>query len=258
MMRRASICKALLGLAAIGLLAGLPGAASAAPVVTLKVTPIPIPGFAGTGDILGAGTAVQAEYTISGTESTGGVPSQLRGVTFFSPAGVKLHPQGFTTCSLSTLEAKGPEGCPKKSQASAKGIAGVVDVIGGEPIKENATLQAFFAPNGVLAFYANAASPISAQIIVPGRFMTAAPPFGPELVTEVPIVESVPGAPAVSTTSINIKVGSAYRKHGKTISYITLPSKCPKGGFPVKSELKFESGETVTVPYKAPCPKHKK
>ena len=53
LMRRASTCLAVLGLAALG----LPAAASAAPTVTFKATAIPIPGFPHTGNILGAGAA---------------------------------------------------------------------------------------------------------------------------------------------------------------------------------------------------------
>ena len=251
-MRRASTCLALLGLAVLG----LSSVASAAPTVTLVAKAVPIPGFPGTGNILGAGAADEAKFTIKGTEATGGVPSQITHVNFYLPAGTKLHPQGFVTCLPATLENTGPSGCPKKSQASPVGSAGVVDPIGGELVKENATLQAFFAPGGGLQFYANAASPISAQLLVAtGRYISAAAPFGPELTSEVQLVQSVPGAPPVSTESINIKVGAAYKQGKKTISYGTLPRKCPKGGFPVKSEITFATGETVTTLYKAPCPK---
>jgi hypothetical protein len=240
---------------------GLSGVASAAPTVTLKVKPVPLKGFPGTGDILGAGAAVEVQYTIKGSEVPVGAPSQLRKVVFDSPAGVKLNPKPFVTCSVATLEAQGPEGCPKKSQASPVGSAGVVDYIGGEPVREKATLQAFFSPNGILSFYANGVSPISAQVLVPGRFENASAPFGPKFVGEVPLVDSVPGAPPVSTESITVKVGAAVKKHKKVHSYITLPKKCPKGGFPVKSELTFEAVapsttmETVAVTYTVPCPK---
>lgn len=251
-MRRTSACMAVLGLAAFV----LPAVAPAAPTVTLVAKAVPIPGFPGTGNKLGAGAALEAKYKIKGTESTGGVVSQIRHVNFYLPTGTKLHPQGFVTCTTAMLENVGPSGCPKKSQASPVGSAGVVDPIGGELVKENATLQAFFAPGGGLQFYANAASPISAQLVVAtGRYITAKAPYGPELTTEVQLVQSVPGAPPVSTESINIKVGAAYKKGKKTISYGTLPKKCPRGGFPVKSEMTFETGETVTTLYKAPCPK---
>ena len=46
-----------------------------------------------TGNILGAGAALQVQYTINGTEY-GGFPPPLIGVNFFTPAGTKLHPQG--------------------------------------------------------------------------------------------------------------------------------------------------------------------
>jgi hypothetical protein len=257
---RFSIRRAALGLAVAvaGVLAVSPAVASAAPTVTLKAVPVPLKGFPGTGDILGAGAAVEFEMTIKGTESTGGVPSQLTGVNVYSPAGVKFTTTGFVTCTLKTLELKGPGACPKKSQASPIGSAEASDPIGGELIKEKATLQAFFAPAKELIFYANAPSPISAQVYVGGRLIPASPPYDYEFTTNVPLIESVPEAPDVSTEAIDIKVGAAYKKHGKVVSYITLPSKCPKGGFPLKAELKFESGETVTSLYKAPCPKHKK
>lgn len=254
-MRKASICLALLGLTAV---AGLPAVASAAPTVTLKAKAVPLKGFPGTGNILGAGAAVEAQFTIKGTESTGGVPSQLTGVNFYLPKGTKLHPQGFVTCSEATLENSGPEGCPKKSIASPVGKAGVADPIGGTLVTENAEVQAFFGPGNQLLFYANAAAPISAQLIAgKGHYVTAAAPYGPELVTSVAIIDSVPGAPPVSTMSINIKVGSAYKKGKQTVYYGRLPKTCPKGGFPAKAELSFASGEKVTVLTKAPCPKKK-
>jgi hypothetical protein len=260
-MRRASTCLALIGLAVLGLSATASAApcsgAGPCPTVTLFAKAIPIPGFPHTGNIFGAGAAIEVKYTIKGTESTGGVVSQLTHVNFYLPTGTKLHPQGFVTCAPATLENIGPSGCLPKSQASPIGSAGVVDPIGGELIKENATVQAFFAPGGGLQFYANAASPISAQLLVAtGHYIPASAPYGEEFTSEVKLVDSVPGAPPVSTETINLKIGAAYKKGKKTISYGTLPKKCPKGGrFPIKSELTFATGETVTVSYKAPCPK---
>ncbi len=86
-----------------------------------------------------------------------------------------------------------------------------------------------------------------------------------KLETIVPLVASVPGAPYASVTSITVKAGSAYTtgrgKHKKTIYYGKVPTKCPKGGFPMKTEVVFaENGEeskpeSVTETYKAPCPR---
>ena len=66
---------------------------------------------------------------------------------------------------------------------------------------------------------------------------------------------TVPEAPYASVLSIKGKIGAAYKQGKKLISYGTVPKKCPRGGFPAKTELKFLSGETVPVSVKAPCPK---
>src|SRR4029077_19513079 len=83
LMRRASTCLALLGSLAV---LGLPAVASAAaPTVAFKAKAVPIPKPGGgtyphTGNILGAGAALQAEYTITGSGY---------GVTTQNPAGGK-------------------------------------------------------------------------------------------------------------------------------------------------------------------------
>ncbi len=253
-MRRASIFLALLGLAVLG----LPVAASAAPKVTLKAKAVPIKGFPGTGNIYGAGAAVEAHIRISGTEGIGGVPSPLTHINFYLPYGSKINSKGFVTCPPATLENVGPKGCPKKSQASPLGSANVAQKIGSETVKELATIQAFFAPGGGLQFYTNAEAPISAQLIAgTGHYITAKKPYGPQLTSEVKLIYTLPEAPPVSTESINLVVGAAYKKGKKTVYYGTMPKKgqCPKGGFPLKAQLTFQTGETATVTTKAPCPK---
>src|SRR4051812_38126439 len=133
-MRRASTVLAVL---ALGLLA-LPAVASATPVVKFKAVAVPIPGFPHTGNILGAGAAVHAEYKIEGTEY-GGFPPPIIGVNFYLPTGTVLHTTGFPTCSKSVLEQVGPSGCKKSSEAGPIGkVVGVVS-FGTERVEETAT-----------------------------------------------------------------------------------------------------------------------
>jgi hypothetical protein len=258
-MRRASTCLAVIGLA----LLALSGVASAAPTVAFKAKAVPIPGFPHTGNILGAGAAVEAEYTISGTEYEGS-PPPIIGVNVFLPKGTKLHPSGFPTCSNTVLEQIGPSGCPKGSAAGPIGkVVGFVS-FGGERVIENAELSSFYSPGGGLEFFTAGHSPVSLEILSAGKYtqLNGAAGFGPKLLTKVPLVPSVPGAPFASVKSIKVKAGSAIKKNGKTTYYGRVPTKCPKGGFPIKSEVIFaENGDeskpiTVPVSYKAPCPRH--
>jgi len=249
-MRRASTCLALLGLAVLGLSA----TASAAPTITLKGEAVPIPGIPHSGDILGAPTAFKAEYTISGTEY-GGFPPPLTGVKFYGPSGAKLHPQGFGTCAPTVIEKSGPGPCPKTSIAGPKGSASGVVSFGTERVSETVSVQPFFAPGGNLEFYVQGTSPVSIEILSKGKVVSATPPFGPTVEAEVPLIESVPGALDASAKEINVTVGAAHKQGKKTISYLTVPKKCPKGGFPLKTVMSFLGGATAEATYKAPCPK---
>lgn len=239
----------------------LTATAGAAPTVTLKALPLPILGHPGTGYILGHGAALQAEYRISGHEY-GGFPPPLIGVTFFLPAGTQLHPEAFPTCPKATLEpqGKGAKACPKASLAGTGTATGVV-AFGNSIVPETTTISAFFAPGGGLEFFTFGHEPVLLEIISTGRYVSYnREGFGQELVSQIPLVETVPGAQDASVQSINITVGTVTKKKGKTVYYGVLPKHCPAQGFTVRSELTFAglaglAQTTVPVTYKAPCPR---
>jgi len=267
-MRRASTCLALLGCLAV---LGLPAAASAAPptfTFTTKAVPIPKPGggtYPHTGNILpskgGLGAALEANFVITGAgygatpqNPAGGIPP-LAAVNFFLPAGAKINSTGFPTCTEAVLKNTGPTGCTK-AVASPKGNALGEVTFGSERVPEEAKLQAFFGPNKGLLFYVQGSSPVSLEFVSSGTYVNSGvAPYGLELKSTVPAIATVPGAALASTKTINVKVGAAIKKGKKLISYGTLPKKCPKGGFPVKSEMTFLGGAVVPAEYKAPCPK---
>ncbi len=240
-----------------------PEVAQATPTaVTFKVRGVPIPvdpsaansrTYPGTDNILGGPTAAEGEVRISGTEY-GGFPPPLTGVTLQAPAGVKLHPQGFATCSSAILESHEVAHCPKRSAVSSGGSAAGVVSFGGTRVHENLTLQVFFAPNGEFAFYAEGRTPAVIEVLGKASVTYPGGEFGPDITAAVPLVETVPGAPYGVVETAKLTVGAAFMQKGKLISYITLPKTCPKGGFPVRAELRFLIGEPVTVNTDMPCP----
>ncbi len=253
-MRRASTCLAVLGLAIFG----LSSVASAAPTVTFKATAEPIEGYPHTGNILGAGAALRSEFTISGTEY-GGFPPPVIGVNVSLPAGAKINKSGWKQCTTETLEHIGPSGCAKGSAAGPIGHALGIVSFGKERVEEETTVQGFFTSGGNLDFFTDGHSPVALEIVSKGKFTHAGGKFSEEILTEVPLVETVPGAPDASVLKINVKVGAARKEHGKTIYYGTEPKTC-HGGLPLKAEIVFaELGglprQVVTVPYTAPCPR---
>jgi hypothetical protein len=256
--RRSCVCLAALCIAALT----LASLAAALPTVKFKVVPVPIPGFPNTGYILGAGTALKTEFQIEGSEYQGS-PPPIIGINFYFPNGTKLHPEGFPTCSKPVLEQFGPVKCPKGSAAGPVGHALGYVTFGGERVEEAVAISSFYAPGGGFEFFSDGRSPVSLEILSGGHFksLDGAGGFGRELEVEVPLVASVPGAPYASVKALDVTAGSAYRSHGQTIYYGRIPTRCPAGGFPVKSEVTFaEDGEasrpeTVSVGFTAPCPR---
>jgi hypothetical protein len=251
-----------LACAAIAALA-LTSVAHAAPEVSVKAKIVPIPvnpnapkkTYPKTGNILGAPAALETQVTIKGNEYFGG-PSPIVSVVAYLPNGVKLNPKAFSTCSGAILQSHEVQKCPRKSIASPQGeVQGMVS-FGSSRVFEKATVQAFFSAGNKLTFYAEGREPALIEVLSTGGFSTAPKPFGPKLSVAVPLVPTVPEAPYASEMSIKIKIGAAYMKGGKLISYGTVPKTCPKkGGFTGKVELKFFSGESVTNTVKVPCPK---
>jgi hypothetical protein len=250
-MRKACMYAVLAALAAIV----LPAGAQAATITGVKAAIKPIPGFPGTGAILGAGAEVEIEGKLEGNELPGGLPLQTRRLALYFPAGTKIDPTGFPTCTAAKLEISGPEGCSKQSRI-ADGTVGVADQIGqGEATRETGALEVSATPGGGVVAYANAAAPISAQIVIAAHWETAPAPYGPKLTFEIPLVESVPGALAVSGTALHVVAGAAIKKGGKTYYYGRVPPKCPKGGFPGKGEVTLEGGQNIVTEVTVPCPK---
>lgn len=267
-MRRASTIVAVLGAA----LAALPAAASALPTVHLKaqLVPIPKPGggtWKNTGDFLGKGAALKTEFRIEGTEYFGHQPP-LKQVVVQFPTGTKITSKGFTTCTPSIIEVqKEPKKCPKGSSAGTGGYAEGDVYFGGEEVKETVSIEPFFVPGGGIDFFSEGHKPAIIEITSKGRFLSlgSSGGYGPKFLAEVPEVVTVPEAPFASVERIVAVTGAAFMKHGKLVSYGTVPTKCPKGGFPLKAELTWYSvsttggatlpEQTASTTYKAPCPR---
>lgn len=259
-------------------MAATTGTAGAVPTVKFKAAAVPIPGFRSTGNIYGGGAALAIELTIEGTEY-GGYPPPLLGITISLPKGTKLRSSGLPTCPLATLESsgQGPSACPRGSIAGPPGKLLAIVARGKQPmaterVPEEATLEPFYIPGGGVALLAVGHFPASLEILAPTRYLNllGAEGFGPQLVTEVPLVQAEPGAAAISLETLSFKLGTAYKQQGKSRYFLSVPKigQCPKGGFLFKSELKFAAAggpvpvtgtvtpqQNVTTSYKAPCPR---
>jgi hypothetical protein len=230
----------------------VPALASATPTVTAKARIVPIPGFPHTGNCLGCGAALEAELAISGTEYAGGPPPVTQ-VKIIFPKGSKITTSGFPTCSAAAVERGGVGVCKRNAVAGSGSAAGFVS-LGGERVAETTSLTFFYVPGGVDTWI-EGDTPVKIEKLAKGHWNF--PASGPVITSEVPLIETLPGAPDASPTDIKIKSGTAMRKGRRTIYYGTVPRSCPKGGFRGKAEITFLEEGTVPVETRLPCPPKK-
>jgi hypothetical protein len=235
----------------------LPPSAVAVPAVTLQAALRP--------EHLGAGTTIKFAFSIVYSDET---PSPLRTIELRYPAnlGIATSGLGVATCRAAELEVDGPPGCPSTSVMGYG--SGLVEVpFGFSTVREGVRLTTFMAPlrDGHLGllFYAEAAGPISAELIFHGLVLPAATPFGGNLTTAVPLVPTLPEAPDAILAKFSTTLGPEHITYweyskGRYIPYhprgILLPPRCPHGGFPFAAAFVFENGAHAGAHAVVPCP----
>jgi hypothetical protein len=250
---------------ALFVFACLPAGAQAAETVALHTSFTP--------NKLGASTTIGFGFTIGST--TGGLPSPLTHVSLRMPKGMNYVTTtlGLAICKPEDLVANGLSGCSPNSRLGY-GSAFVEVPFGTVSGREIPEIAALMGPpndgNIVVLFYANGIAPVYAQIVFSGELLPGEGSFGGNLDTSIPEIKSVTNGPPVSIISVNSTIGPnrlTYYKHvhGKLVGYkpqgISLPTKCPRGGFPFSAQFTFLDGSQVIATHSVPCPppvRHKK
>ena len=224
---------------------------------------VPIPGFPHTGNILGAGAALKPN-TRSQAPNTAASRRRSSASTSTCPAARSCTRRASHVLARPSLETRAarvvPEGLDRRSRRHAHRRRELRQRTRDRDADGAAVLRPRRRP-GVLR--ATGTRPVRSKSSP--RAATSAPRAPASARAHRPKCRWSNRCPGRSTRrpkTINVKAGAAYKKGGKTIYYGTVPKKCPKGGFPLKTEMVFGNveqsqgtGRNGGSPYKAPCPK---
>ena len=202
---------------------------------------------------LGDGTTMTGVFTIGGTEFAGG-PEPLSNVSVHLPAGVGGSRSGFASCEESTLRLTGPTGCAPGSLGGPPGNATMQITFGTERVAERGTVQTYFGPGEAVYFYVVGTSPVSIEVILTATYTTDTAPYGRLLNVTVPPIETVPGAPHASFTSLTLGFGASRIERSSEVQRLTIPAECPSPGFGWLASTGFDNGATAQANYVSPCP----
>jgi hypothetical protein len=218
-----------------------------------------------TPDRLGA--AANLSITANFASSADVPPSPIDRLTLYGPVGLGIQAQGAGTCTEAVLERRGPAGCPADSRVGFGGGVAVL-ALPGQLVREPFTLDFFFAPPDHrrlrLLAYASGVSPVGASLVVVAKEIPAPRPYGLGFSVQVPPVLTIPGAEYASVESAFATIGASDVAYYKTVGGrrrlvhvkgLTVPRRCPFGGFPTRATVEFADGALFTVDPAIPCPR---
>ncbi len=215
---------------------------------------------------LGASTTIGFGFDIANT--SGGLPSPLRSVSLRLPTGINYLTTtlGLAICQPAALLERGLAGCSPNSRLGF-GSAYVEVPFGQSSGHEIPDIQALMGPphdgNIVVLFYADGREPVYAQIVFEGELIAGSQTLGGRLDAAIPLVPSVTSGPPVSILRVRTTIGPAHltyyeHVHGHTIGFhpkgVSLPRRCPRGGFVFSAQFGFEDGTSTVARSTAPCP----
>jgi hypothetical protein len=237
---------------AAGLVASLTAPAPAVAVQTARLSAKFTP------ERLGAPTSMSVGFQILAST---GIPSPLTGVQLRYPANLGLATSGLGTaiCQTAALELSGPVGCPRNA-IMGSGEASARFRIGPEVFNESASLGIVAGPaqDGFLRLLVSATglSPVATRIVMSSVLRPG------EIALTVPLVPSLPEGEDVSVVAVHATLGGnlAYleRSHGRLVSYrprgISLPRRCPPGGFRFSARFEFLDTTQASARTVVHCP----
>lgn len=187
------------------------------------------------------------------------MPAPVRRSVLRLPAGLTLDIPSLRACPAARLRARGPGGCPAQSLLGS-GEALLEVHAGTENIPEEARLWAFLGPprqlNPTVKILAQGYTPLDERMVFSGSVLPAQPPYGEELAMSIPAVPTIEFEPDASLVRFALTIG-ARGPLGDSAprARVTVPDRCPRGGFPFAGEFSYADGTTSSALAAVPCPR---
>jgi hypothetical protein len=199
-------------------------------------------------------------------EQSGNRPSPVRKYSIRF-AGLKVNTQAFPRCSASTLENRGPSGCPAGSRVGTGFITNATGARSNpadRSIACNAALSVYNAGSNKAVIYVagspNSSNPrtrcaIELAAPIPARFIRASGGSATSLEFTVPpsLLHPLPTLDN-AVTSVTSTISSTTRRYrGKRVSYFQSVGGCVGGRRNITVTFTPESGTSARAQRLAPC-----
>jgi hypothetical protein len=225
----------------------LRGAAYAAVTVTFKASVSPSK----------AGKPTALKVSILSNDPAAEQPPIMNRIVIKLDGKAKFNPSKFKRCKLSSLQAKGPKGCPSASKIGTGNGIGMARPVVTDPVNAKLTMFNGRRTGGKDTIYVYVFPDLGPTFVTVGKVSHRGGKY--VLDFSIPPIKTLPSAPDASVVSVKTKTPIkrvTKRRHGKRKKYylIVAPSKC-KGSWKGSGTFYFRTGERVDVPISQKCKK---
>jgi hypothetical protein len=208
-------------------------------------------------DGLGARTAFTFGFHLGGHEQE--MPPPVSRAIVHLPAGLSIGLSGVATCPAARLQRFGATGCPNRALIG-RGLELLEVQAGSQPITEQASIWAFRGPDRggrpVFEILGQGETPLQQRTLATAQLSADRPPYGYKLTVAIPPIPTLVYEPNASILSFSLTIGAAGRRpraHAAAAA-ITVPRRCPVGGFPFAASFAFEDATMASAVARVPCP----
>jgi hypothetical protein len=205
---------------------------------------------------LGAKGALR--LTIRFRDANSGVPSPVRRSILRFPAGLGIEIPHLRSCSTARLRSRGAHGCAPQSLLG-QGHALAEAQAGSQVISEDISLWLFLGPfhnlEPTFEILGQGFTPFDERVVLSGTVLPDNPPYGEDLVLNVPSIPTLPLEPNASIVTMTLTVGARKPRDPRNANTVVVPARCPTGGFPFAAAFTYADGSTGEAVSAAPCPR---
>ena len=193
---------------------------------------------------------------IKSTDPAAAQPPIMTRIVMKLPSG-KYNARHFRRCSLARLQAKGPQGCSKRSKiGTGKGV-GMARPVVMDPVNGKLTIFNGTRSGGRDRIFVYVFPDLGPTFVSVGKVKKTR--RGYTLDFSIPPIKTLPSAPDASVVSVNTKtpvkrVTKRKGKRKKKYHLIVAPRKC-KGKWKGSGTFYFATGETKRVSISQKCRK---
>jgi hypothetical protein len=218
-------------------------------------------------DVAGQRTTIELKLRIDGPGDTPPAPMTSLDLRLPPDMGIATTTLGQSNCNPTLLIRAGLNGCSANARIGLGSATAVVPV-GEQSVQEKVSLDALMGPpvedRLEILFYVEGLSPVLTRLVLPSIVQSDSPPFGEQLETSVPPVQTWPEGPNLALETFDSTIGPlglTYHRevNGRNVPYhpqgVRIPETCPPGGYPFAAVVHFEDGSQTTAGYHVPCVK---